>query len=201
MIVDDNSPDGTADAAEAIFHGTAHGSVYRRSGPRGLGCAYRDAFARALSQGYERIVQMDADLSHDPIYLPELLKASHEAGLVIGSRYVTNGGVRNWPFRRILLSRWANIYVRLITGLPVADATAGFRCWTSEALESVKITEVSAEGYAFQVTMAYRAYKAGVRIKEVPIIFTDRKRGQSKMSGHVIGESVIMPWNLRFGKN
>jgi dolichol-phosphate mannosyltransferase len=198
LIVDDASPDGTADLAEELCAAHEGFRVYRRQGPRGLGRAYKDAFCRVLAEGYERIVQMDADLSHDPAYLPDMLSASQTADLVIGSRYVRGGGVRDWPWHRILLSRWANLYVRLITGVPTADATAGYRCWTAPALQAVQVQTVTSEGYAFAVEMTYRAYRAGLHIMEVPIVFTDRRRGHSKMSSRVIGESILMPWRLRF---
>lgn len=201
LVVDDASPDGTANIAERACQNLDGYRVYRRSGPRGLGRAYKDAFCKVLDEGYDRIVQMDADLSHNPAYLPALLDASERADLVIGSRYVKGGGVRDWPIRRVLLSRYANVYVRLITGVPTADATAGFRCWTSRALKAISIHTIASEGYAFQVEMTYRAYRAGLRMEDVPIVFTDRLYGKSKMSGKVIGESILMPWKLRFGKN
>ena len=144
---------------------------------------------------------MDADLSHDPAYLPAMIAAADSADLVIGSRYCTGGGVRDWPLHRVMLSRYANVYVHMVTGVPTGDATAGFRCWTRRALEAVNLPTVRSEGYSFQVEMVYRAYVAGVRIAEVPIVFTDRRCGQSKMSGKVIGESIAMPWRLRFGQS
>ncbi len=196
-VVDDQSPDGTADLAEELLSGRDGCRVLRRSGPRGLGNAYCEAFAKVLKCGYSRVVQMDADLSHNPVYLPELIEASYAADLVIGSRYVRGGGVKNWPLKRVLLSRGANVYVRLVTGVPISDATAGFRCWTAEALTKVDLRSMNTNGYAFQVAMAYRAHKAGVKISEVPILFTDREQGVSKMSGSVISESVWMPWRLR----
>lgn len=197
IVADDGSPDGTADLAERLCQGHPGWRVYRRTGPRGLGRAYVDTFCKVIGEGYERVVQMDADLSHDPAYLPALLEASQNADLVIGSRYCPGGGVRNWPLKRILLSRYANAYVRLVTRVPTADATAGFRCWTADALRAVNVETVASEGYSFQVEMVYRAYRAGLRIVEAPIVFTDRRAGQSKMSGGVIWESVKMPWRLR----
>ncbi len=199
-IVDDASPDGTADAAERLLVDREGSLVYRRTGERGLGRAYCDAFQRALLAGYTTIVQMDADLSHDPAHLPALIAATSTCDLAIGSRYVRGGGVRAWPLRRILLSRGANLYVRLITGLPVNDATSGFRCWTAKALTAVDLATMNARGYAFQVGMAYRAFHAGIHLTEVPIVFTDRKLGSSKLSGTVFRESVLVPWLLRFGR-
>ncbi len=200
MVMDDNSPDGTADIADRLFAAEerfAGYSVVRRGGPRGLGRAYRDGFVRAMDAGYERIVQMDADLSHDPAYLPALVEASARAGLVIGSRYCPGGGVQNWPASRVRLSRFANWYVRNVAHIPVADATAGFRCWTLEALEAVQVSTLKSEGYSFQVEMSHRASRAGVRIAETPIVFTDRQFGRSKISRAVMIESFLMPWKLR----
>ena len=200
MVMDDNSLDGTADSAERFFASDSRYAGYhvvRRSGPRGLGRAYRDGFQRAMDAGYERIVQMDADLSHDPIYLPALLRESFSAGLVIGSRYCPGGGVKNWPASRVRLSRFANWYVRNVAKIPVADATAGFRCWTLAALEAVQVPTLRSEGYSFQVEMSHRACRAGVRITETPIIFTDRQFGKSKISRAVMIESFLVPWKLR----
>ncbi len=200
MLMDDNSPDGTSDSAEALFSSRpefAGYTVVRRTGPRGLGRAYRDGFQRALDAGYERIIQMDADLSHDPARLPVLLEAANSAELVIGSRYCPGGGVQNWPARRVMLSRFACWYVHKVAGIPVADATGGYRCWTRHALESVEISSLHSEGYSFQVEMLHRACRAGMRIAESPIIFTDRQFGKSKISRAVLLESFLMPWKLR----
>jgi dolichol-phosphate mannosyltransferase len=201
LVMDDNSPDGTAEIAERLFLSRPEYSRYRlvrREGQRGLGRAYRDGFQRALRQGYDRIIQMDADLSHEPMYLPALLNASHTADLVIGSRYCPGGGVRNWPSHRIWLSRFANRYVHQIARIPVSDATAGFRCWTRRALESVQLQTLHAEGYSFQVEMSHRACRAGMKIVEIPIVFTDRQFGRSKISRSVLIESFLMPWRLRW---
>jgi len=201
LIVDDQSPDGTALLAERFCKKHPGFRVLRREGPRGLGRAYICGFQKALAEGYKRIVQMDADFSHDPNAIPSLLAAAEHADLVIGSRYCAGGGVEQWPLHRILLSKYANRYVRMITGVPTADATAGFRCWSDKALEAVQLDTLSSEGYCFQVEMVFRAYRAGLKIVEVPIIFTDRRYGQSKMSGKVIWESVKMPWRLRWSKD
>lgn len=200
MVMDDNSPDGTAEIAERLFASKPEFARYRlirREGPRGLGRAYRDGFQRALREGYDRIVQMDADLSHDPAFLPALLDASHSADLVIGSRYCAGGGVKNWPQRRIWLSRFANAYVHRVARIPVSDATAGFRCWTRRALEAVQMQTLTSEGYSFQVEMSHRACRAGMKIVETPILFTDRQFGRSKISRAVLIESFLMPWRLR----
>lgn len=197
LVVDDASPDGTADLVEERFAGFPNVSVLRRSGPRGLGNAYRDAFQHALAQGYARIVQMDADLSHNPRCLPALLDAARTHDVVIGSRYMPGGGAWRWPLRRRLLSRFANLYLHALTGLPVTDATSGFRCWTRAALERVGLESVMAQGYAFQVEMTWRAVEANLSIAELPIVFGDRERGQSKMTPGVILESAVLPFRLR----
>jgi dolichol-phosphate mannosyltransferase len=200
-LMDDNSPDGTADRGDALFASRpeyANFRVIRRTGPRGLGRAYRDGFQRALRADYDRIFQMDADLSHDPARLPALLEASRNADLVIGSRYCPGGGVQNWPFRRLLLSRFAVWYVHKVARIPVADSTAGFRCWTRRALESVQLDTLHSDGYSFQVEMTHRAMQAGMRIVESPIVFTDRQFGRSKISNAVLLESILIPWRLRW---
>ncbi|MCS6777672.1 MAG: polyprenol monophosphomannose synthase [Chloroherpetonaceae bacterium] len=200
-LVDDGSPDGTADVAEGLFASRVEYAGYRvirRSGPRGLGRAYREGFLRALRAGYDRVFQMDADLSHDPGALPELWRASLTADVCIGSRYCAGGVVRNWPWHRHMLSRFAVWYVRCVAGIPVADSTAGFRCWTRRALEAVQLETLCSEGYSFQVEMTHRALRAGMRVVEVPIVFTDRRHGRSKISRRVLVESMWMPWRLRW---
>lgn len=200
LLVDDNSPDGTAAFAEERFRNNSRFNVLRRTGPRGLGRSYVDGYQWALAAGYARVVQMDADFSHDPAYIPDLIKAAQAADVVIGSRYCFGGGVRDWPARRILLSRFANRYVGAVTGLRVLDATAGFRCYTRRALERIGIHEIVSNGYAFQVEMTHRARYNGLRIVETPIVFTDRTRGHSKISRTVLLESMIIPWKLRFSR-
>jgi dolichol-phosphate mannosyltransferase len=197
LIVDDNSPDGTADEAEALA-AASHGrvSVMRRAGPRGFGRSYIDGMAAALRTDATHICQMDADFSHDPAALPQLLTAATTADLVIGSRYVPGGELRNWPAHRRVLSRFANWYIRAITRLPVHDSTGGFRCWTRGLLARLPLDRIVSNGYAFQLEMAWEAHTAGGRIVEVPITFVERREGQSKMSGRVIAESVVLPWRL-----
>jgi dolichol-phosphate mannosyltransferase len=197
LIIDDNSPDGTAVEAESIS-AVSHGrvSVMRRSGLRGLGRSYIDGMAAALRTEATHICQMDADFSHDPAALPQLIAATDRADLVIGSRYVPGGEVGNWPAHRVMLSAFANWYVRTITRLPVHDCTSGFRCWTRELLARLPLDRIVSDGYAFQVEMAWEARSAGGRIVEVPITFVERREGQSKMSGRVIAESVVLPWRL-----
>jgi dolichol-phosphate mannosyltransferase len=199
-LLDDASPDGTADLAEELFGRDPRFSVLRREGARGYGRSLVDGYRRALEGGYARLVQLDADFSHDPSRIPALVAASGRADVVIGSRYCEGGGVENWPVRRRALSRFANAYVARITGLRVRDATSGFRCYTRRALHALLEGRVAGEGYAFLVEATYRAHRAGLPVAEVPITFTDRREGQSKMSRKIILESVLMPWRLRFGK-
>jgi len=199
-IIDDNSPDGTPDEVHRMFGTNARVSVFTRSASRSFGLSLLDGYRLALERGYSRLVQTDADFSHDPKMIPAMIRASHDADLVIGSRYCQGGRVANWPWHRELLSRFANRYVSLITGLNVRDSTAGFRCWTRSALKRLLETGITSDGYAFQVEAAFRTQRAGLRIVEIPITFTDRRAGQSKMSGKVIFESVIKPWSLRFGR-
>ena len=197
LIVDDNSPDGTADAADALA--AANGervSVLRRTGARGLGRSYVEGMQLALRSDATHVCQMDADFSHDPAELPRLLAAAASADLVIGSRYVAGGRLRNWPLHRVLLSTVANWYVRSITRLPVHDCTSGFRCWSRDLLARLPLAGIVSDGYAFQVEMTWEARAAGGRIVEVPITFVERRQGSSKLSGSVIGESIVLPWRL-----
>jgi dolichol-phosphate mannosyltransferase len=201
LVLDDDSPDGTADHAEQLFGADPRFKVLRRTGARGYGRSLLDGYRRALDAGYARVLQMDADLSHDPASIPSLLAASARgADVVIGSRYCAGGGVANWPLRRRLLSRFANRYVAAITSLRVGDATSGFRCYTQRALRILLEGRTRAEGYAFLVEATFRAHRAGLHIAEVPITFTDRREGQSKISRKVILESVLMPWRLRLAR-
>ena len=199
-LLDDASPDGTADHAEGLFGAEPRFSVLRRAGARGYGRSLVDGYRMALERGYARLVQLDADFSHDPASIPSLLEASARADVVLGSRYCAGGAVANWPLRRRLLSRFANRYVCRITGLRARDTTSGFRCYTRRALRRLLDARVAGEGYAFLVESAYHAHREGLSIAEVPITFTDRREGKSKMSRGVIFESVLMPWRLRFAK-
>ena len=198
MVVDDQSPDGTGRIADDLA--AAHPDrvfVQHRTGARGLGRSYIDAMQRVLtSSTAELICQMDADLSHLPSDLPAMLAAAADADLVIGSRYVRGGRVLNWPKRRVLLSSFANHYVRVLTGIPVRDVTAGFRCWRRDLLRRIPFARLQSDGYAFQVEMTWHARRAGARIAEVPITFVERRAGQSKLSGRVIAESVLLPLRL-----
>ena len=197
LVVDDGSPDGTGDVADALV-GEHDGrvSVLHRTGPRGLGVSLIDGMQRALCTDAARICQMDADLSHDPTDVSRLLTASAHADLVIGSRYVPGGHTENWPTRRMLLSAFANRYVRTITGLPIHDSTSGFRCWRRDALLRLPLHRVVSNGYAFEVELAWEADAAGCSITEVPITFVERRHGASKLSGRVLLESALVPWRL-----
>jgi dolichol-phosphate mannosyltransferase len=197
LVVDDGSPDGTADIADAVAAATdGRVCVVRRTGVRGLGRSYVDAMTRALASDATHICQMDADFSHDPAELPRLLEAAAGADLVIGSRYVRGGTLRNWPMHRVLLSTVANWYVRSITRLGVHDCTSGFRCWSRDLLARLPLDRIVSDGYAFQVEMTWEAQSAGGRILEVPITFVERREGRSKLSGRVISESIVLPWRL-----
>jgi dolichol-phosphate mannosyltransferase len=193
LVVDDNSPDGTGRLAEEI--GTEIGGieVLHRPGKDGLGSAYREGFARVLAAGYDVVVSMDADFSHDPQRIPEFLAAVDEgADLVIGSRYVTGGGTTDWPIRRQLLSKWGNAYTRSILGVTARDCTSGYRAYRASALAAIDPTSTSAEGYAFLTELVRRLTTRGAVIVERPIIFRDRTRGKSKMSGRIIVESMLL---------
>jgi len=197
LVVDDGSPDGTGDVADALV-GESLGrvSVLHRRGPRGLGLSLIDGLQRALRTDATRICQMDADLSHDPADVARLLAASANADLVIGSRYVPGGRIENWPKRRLLLSAFANRYIRAITGLRIHDSTSGFRCWRREALQRLPLHQIASNGYAFLVELAWEAAAAGCRITELPITFVERRHGASKLSGRVLVESALVPWRL-----
>ena len=200
MVVDDGSPDGTGAIADQIAAGAAgRVVVVHRSGGRGLGRSYIEGMRRALQGDATHICQMDADFSHDPADVPRLLAAGRDADLVIGSRYVPGGAVRNWPAHRRALSACGNWYVRAITRLPVRDATSGFRCWRRELLGRLPLERVRSNGYAFQIEMTWAAARAGGRIVELPITFVERRSGTSKMSGGVITEAIRLPWRLIAG--
>jgi dolichol-phosphate mannosyltransferase len=198
LVVDDGSPDGTGDVADALtreYPGRVE--VMHRTGKRGLGRSYIDGLRHALSTtDAELICQMDADLSHNPEYLPALAAATANADLVIGSRYLNGVSVVNWPLHRIFLSAFGNRYIRAVTQLSPSDCTSGFRCWRREALARLPLDTMVSDGYAFLVEMLFDAARNGSRIAEVPIIFVERRQGQSKLSSNVLLESLIMPWRL-----
>ena len=197
LVVDDNSPDGTGAIADGLAADSPRVHVLHRAAKAGLGKAYLAGFAWALEQGYDLILEMDADFSHDPKFLPVLIKAADAADLVIGSRYKAGVNVINWPMSRLLLSIGANQYARWITGLPVTDSTGGFKCFRRAVLEAIDFSRVRSNGYAFQIEMSYRAWRKGFRLVEVPIVFTDRIEGQSKMNKRIVREAIWMVWWLR----
>ena len=197
LIVDDNSPDGTAALVEEWQKKSERVHLLKRPGKMGLGSAYRDGFRYALKHGAEYIFEMDADFSHDPGVLGEFLHHAQDADIVLGSRYLHGVTVVNWPLSRLILSYSANVYTRIITGLPLADSTGGFKCFRRRALEGIRLDKVKSEGYSFQIEMSYRCWRRGFRIKEIPIVFVDRRAGVSKMSRRIIWEAAGMVWRLR----
>jgi dolichol-phosphate mannosyltransferase len=192
LIVDDNSPDGTGAIADSLAAEFAGVDVLHRPGKSGLGQAYLAGFERALSGGAQWVIEMDADFSHNPRYLPELLAAAQEADLVLGSRYVPGGGVRDWGLLRRLISRGGGWYARRILGVEVRDLTGGFKCIRREVLEAIDLQSVRAEGYVFQIEVTYRAVLAGFTVREIPIVFTDRAVGSSKMSSRIALEAMLL---------
>jgi dolichol-phosphate mannosyltransferase len=197
LVVDDNSPDGTAALVEERMRTEPRLHLLQRPGKMGLGSAYRDGFRYALDHGAEYIFEMDADFSHDPRSIGDFLEAARDADVVLGSRYI--GGVRvvNWPLNRLFLSRGANLYSRLITGLPVHDATGGFKCFRRRALEGIRLDRIRSDGYAFQIEVTFKCWKHGFKIREIPIVFVDRRAGTSKMSRRIIWEAAGVVWQLR----
>lgn len=198
LIVDDNSPDGTGALADQIARTDSRVRVLHRPGKMGLGSAYLDAFRRAIADGYDLVFEMDTDLSHDPRYLPDFLRAFDEgADVVIGSRNVPGGGVEGWGPGRHVLSKGGSLYSRMILGLSVRDLTSGYKGFRREVLESIGLDSVQSEGYSFQIELTYRALRKGFAVSEVPIVFVDRRAGQSKMSRRIFAEAVLMMPKLR----
>ncbi len=200
LFADDNSPDGTGDILDSVAASEPRVSVLHRPRKEGLGRAYVAAFRHALSMGAERVIQMDCDFSHDPADIPRLVEASQTADVAIGSRYVKGGATPGWPFRRRLVSRFGGFVVRTVTGMPVRDPTGGFKCFTRKALEAIDLGSVASAGYSFQLEMNWRAWKAGLSIREIPITFRDRKAGESKITAGIAVESLKTVFRLRFGK-
>ena len=198
LFVDDNSPDGTGDVIEDLMKSEPRIHCLHRTKKEGLGRAYVAGFARALELGAEKIVQMDCDFSHDPKNLPRLIAT--DADLVIGSRYVPGGATPGWPFKRRLISRCGGIFIRTVTGMPLRDPTGGFKCWTASTLRKIDFATVASAGYSFQLEMNHRTWKAGCRIVEIPIVFTDRVAGYSKITAGIATESIKIALKLRFGK-
>ena len=202
LIVDDGSPDGTGDIVEKMAAENAKVHLLRRPGKMGLGSAYVAGFRWALERDFERVFEMDADFSHNPEDLPRFLAAAEEADLVLGSRYNEKKlGVVNWDWKRLLLSYFANLYTRIVTGLPVKDATGGVKCFRRSALESLDLSNMKSDGYCFQIETTFKIWKKGLRVKEIPIVFTDRIRGVSKMSGGIISEAFFLVLKLRFKRS
>jgi len=199
LIVDDGSPDGTGQIVAEIESAEPRVHLLEREKKMGLGTAYIAGFRWALERGYQYVMEMDADFSHDPAHLPQFLRAIEDADLVLGSRYQQGRvTVVNWPISRLILSYSANLYARAVTGLPVWDATGGFKCFRSEVLQSIDFSRVRSNGYAFQIEMSFRAWKRNFRIVEIPIVFVDRTEGTSKMSKSIVREAIWMVWRLRW---
>jgi dolichol-phosphate mannosyltransferase len=200
LVVDDDSPDGTGRLADEMAARDPRVKVLHRAAKEGLGRAYLAAFAWALQHGYGLVLEMDADFSHDPRYLPALLAAARDADLVLGSRNVPGGGTVNWGLGRRAVSRGGSLYARTILGVPVRDLTGGFKCFRREVLEAVDLASVECSGYAFQIELTYRAVRRGFRVVEVPIVFTDRRVGHSKMSRGIVLEAMRKVWSMRFSR-
>lgn len=198
LIVDDNSPDGTGDIVERLKATNPRINLIRRPGKMGLGTAYVEGFRYAITHKYDYVFEMDADFSHNPEEIPLFLEKMESYDLVIGSRYMNGVRVVNWPIRRLILSYAANVYTRVITGMPIKDATGGFKCFRRKVLESVNLDDVHSNGYAFQIEMDFKAWRKGFRLCEHPIIFVDRKSGVSKMNRRIVYEAVFMVWKLKF---
>ncbi|MBN2031025.1 polyprenol monophosphomannose synthase [bacterium] len=205
LVIDDGSPDGTAEQVEKMMAKTDHRlHLIKRPRKMGLGTAYVDGFKYALKERYDLIFEMDADFSHDPDAIPEFLKTIEDYDLVVGSRYIRGVNVINWPMSRLILSWLANFYTRVVTGLPLKDATSGYKCFKRNVLEAIDLDNVHSDGYAFQIEIDFKVWQKGFRLKEIPIVFIDRYIGISKMNRKIIREAVWMVWKLRllslFGK-
>ena len=192
LIIDDNSPDGTADIVKSYMANSKHIFILEREKKLGLGTAYCKGFQWALDKGYDLIVQIDADLSHNPDDIPRMVEMSKSADLIIGSRYIDGVNVVNWPMRRLLLSYCANLYARIFTQFPIKDSTGGFKCYKRNVLESINLSKVYSEGYSFQIEMNFLTWMKGFKILEIPIVFTDRTVGQSKMNRAIVIEAIFM---------
>ena len=197
LIIDDNSPDGTGAVADGLAQADPRVHVMHRAAKMGLGSAYVAGFRYALERDYDAVFEMDADFSHNPESLPVFLRELESADLVVGSRYLHGVTVVNWPLKRLVLSYGANVYSRVITGIPIKDLTGGFKCFRRLVLESVDLSRVRSDGYGFQIEMNYKAWRKGFRIKEIPIMFVDRRAGESKMNRRIVWEAAWMVWRLR----
>ena len=198
LVVDDNSPDGTGNAVKEISVKDLAVKLIEREGKLGLGTAYVRGFKYMLENNYDVAIEMDADFSHDPKVIKTFLNEIEKNDLVLGSRYSDGVNVVNWPMSRLLLSYFANIYTKVITGMPISDATGGYKCFRREVLQAINLDKVTSNGYSFQIEMNFKAWKKGFKIKEVPIVFVDRTEGNSKMSKNIVYEAIFMVWKLRF---
>jgi dolichol-phosphate mannosyltransferase len=198
LVVDDNSPDGTGKLADDMAAKQPAIHVLHRTAKSGLGRAYIAGFRWAMERGYEYVFELDGDFSHNPDDIPMFLEAARNADLVLGSRYLNGIRIINWPLSRLMLSKSAAKYVQIITGMRITDPTGGYKCFTKRALQAINLHEINSNGYSFQIEMTHRLWRQGMRIVEVPIIFTERAQGHSKMSGHIIQEALIMVWRLLF---
>ncbi len=201
LVVDDSSPDGTGAIVGEMAQDEPRIRLMTRKGKEGLGKAYIAGFKRCLEEGYDIIFQMDCDFSHRPEHLADFMAQIRTHDFVIGSRYIPGGATTDWGFHRKFLSRGGNLYARIILGVPVSDLTGGFKCWRREVLEAIDLDSIAAAGYAFQMEMTFRSLKKGFRLKEIPIIFPDRTKGESKLVGGIFWESLGIPWRIRFGRN
>lgn len=197
LVVDDNSPDGTGEIVDSLAASDDRINILHREKKEGLGRAYIAGFKWGIERKFDYLIEMDADFSHGPEYIKDFLETIKDYDIVLGSRYISGVNVINWPMSRLLLSYFANVYTRIITGMPVRDATGGFKCIRREVLESIDLDAIKSNGYTFQIEVSMRAWKRGYRIKEIPIIFTDRQQGASKMSKKIIREAIWMVWYLR----
>jgi dolichol-phosphate mannosyltransferase len=200
LIIDDNSPDGTAKAVKEMMENEPHINLIERPKKMGLGSAYVQGFKYALNNDYDYVLEMDADFSHNPADIPRLLEAAKKYDVVIGSRYCQGVNIINWPFRRLLISYFASKYVRIITGMPIKDPTSGFKCFRRRVLEAIDLNSILSDGYAFQIEMNFRAWVKGFTIYEIPIVFTERRDGVSKMSRQIVWEAAWMVWRLQIMK-
>lgn len=197
LIIDDHSPDGTGAVADELAAADPRVHVMHRAGKMGLGSAYVAGFRYALERDYDAVFEMDADFSHNPDSLPEFLRELENADLVVGSRYLHGVTVVNWPLKRLVLSYGANVYSRIITGIPIKDLTGGYKCFRRQVLESLDLSRVRSDGYGFQIEINYKAWRKGFRIREIPILFVDRRAGESKMNRRIVWEAAWMVWRLR----
>jgi dolichol-phosphate mannosyltransferase len=198
LVIDDGSPDGTAQLVKSMMNGEQRLHLIERSKKMGLGTAYVIGFKFAIQNSYDFVFEMDSDFSHSPNEIPNFLKKIEECDLVIGSRYTNGVRVLNWPIQRLFLSYFANVYTRFVTGLPLHDATGGFKCYRRKVLEAIDLEKIKSNGYAFQIEMSFKAWKKGFRLAEIPIVFLDRTSGTSKMSRSIVREALVMLLTLRF---